>query len=237
MDYNDLDAFLAEDEKRFSEQEEKWNKQKEKLRGKRAEESAETVAVTADTVAWTCQSIKTVLEGKLDAARKDHDQVDVEKERDKKDVTYKIIILFGACLLYPLMMKIFSSAEAHFKIVLSLAFMLIGAFVIIWTLREFLNSVTKFLIRGRRRADKLEVDGLKILTYDHEKILIEEQILRINKFLKEEQELERRSENNGGLSDTDYERLQVLKYVDRQLYAGYTRDFTFMGYLRGIIGK
>ena len=128
MDYNDLDAFLAEDEKRFSEQEEEWNKQKEKMREKRAEESAETVAVTADTVAWTCQSIKTVLEGKLDAARKDHDQVDVEKERDKKDVTYKIIILFGACLLYPLMMKIFSSAEAHFKIVLSLAFMLIGAF-------------------------------------------------------------------------------------------------------------
>ena len=237
MDYDDLNAYLAEDEKRLADQEEEWNKLKETLREKRAEAGAENASVHADTVAWAGQHIKDTLERKLVTAHEDLKQVDVERERDKTDIAYRIIILFGACLIYPLLMMIFSGMEDHFRIVLRIAYALIGAFAIFWTARELLNSVTKYLIRGRKKADKLVIDGLKILTYDHEKILIEEQILRINKFLKEEQELERRAENNGGLSDTDFERLNVLKYVDRQLYNGYTKDFTFWGYLHGIIGK
>ena len=236
MDYNDLDAFLAEDEKRLAEQEEEWNKQKDKLRANRAEAGAETVSVHADTVAWTGQNIKNKLEGKLDIAHADLNQVEVERERDKTDIFYRILFLVGACLVYPALMAIFSGMDVTFKMILRYVYMFFGAVAILWTLREFLNSLIKYVVRGRNRADKLLVNGLKILTYDHEKALVEDQILRINKFIKEEQELERRSENNGGLSDADFERLQVLKFTDRQLYNGFTKDFTFMEYLRAIIG-
>ena len=237
MDYNDLNAFLAEDEKRFAEQEVEWNKQKEKLRELRTEENAKTVAVNGDTVVWTCQSIRTALEGKLNAAHADLDQVDVERERDKTDIFYRVLFLAGAFLVYPILMAIFTGMDVTFQRALKYAYMGMGAFAVIWTLRELLNAVTKYVVRGRKKADNLVIDGHKVLTYAHEKTLVEEQILRINKFLKEEQELEHRSERNGGLSDTDFERLQVLKYVDRQQYKGYTKEFTFWGYLRGIAGK
>ena len=237
MGYDDLDAFLAKDEKRLAEQEEEWNKQREKLRESRAEAGAETVSVHGDTVVWTGQNIKNTLEGKLEKAHADLNQVDVEQERDKTDVCYKILFLAGGCMVYPVLMLIFSGMDDTFRLVLKYVYMFFGAVAIFWTMREFLNSLTKYVVRGRKRADKLLVNGLKILTYNHEKMLIEEQILRINRFVKEEQELERRSENNGGLSDADYERLQALKYVDRELYNGYTRDFTFMEYLRATIGK
>ncbi|MBR4813364.1 MAG: hypothetical protein IKZ69_05610 [Lachnospiraceae bacterium] len=235
MDYDDLNAFLAEDEKRLAEQEEEWNKQKEMLREQRAVAGAETVSVNADTVAWTGENIKNALEGKLNAAHADLIQVDVERERDKTDIFYRVLFLAGACLVYPVLMLIFSGMDSTFKMVLKYAYMLMGAVAVIWTLRELLNAITKYVVRGRKRADKLLVDGMKILTYNHEKILIEEQILRINRFIKEEQELEYRSECNGGLSDTDYERLKVLKYTDRDLYHGYTKEFTFMEYLRAIL--
>ena len=77
------------------------------------------------------------------------------------------------------------------------------------------------------------IKSYKVVSYEKEKYLLEEQIVWITKFIREAERLERRSERNSGLPLAKFERLNILQYVQRRpVLSGWTKDFTCGEYVR-----
>lgn len=234
MNYDDLDEFLAEDEKKLAEQEAAWEEERARLREER-KGTVGKVEVNEETVAWTAESVRKKLTDKIESARKDIDQVEVDKQRDRSDVCYRILIFIGACLIFPVIKWLLPQPQGF--TVLYLFYGLGAAFAILWTGRELLNSITVFWVRGRLKPANMSIKGMKVLTYEQEVTVCEERVVKINKYLDEVKELMRRSELRGGLSNVVFERLSSLQFAGAKEKDKFITTFTAMQAFRALFEK
>lgn len=234
LDYDELDAFLAEDEARYAKEKEAWEEERAKIREERAEE-AELDALH-ETVAWKAETVKDVLEKALEEARKDIAQVDKEKGRDRVDIAYRILFFIGALLIYPILKRIFGGMAKGFGIL----FVLYGlmAFVAIFvTTMGLLDSLVLYFGRSRLK-NYPRVNGCKILTYDLEQQAAEERAAKIYRNMREVDEIVKRSELRGGLTEHEFEHLKALQYPVAGLKTQeYIKHYNFVGFVEGLFGR
>ncbi len=234
MDYDELDAFLAADEARYAKEKEAWEAERAKLREERAEEAE--LEAFHDSVVWKAETVKNALEMKLQEARKDIEQVNIEKNRDRVDIAYRILFFCGALCVYPLCRFIFGGMARGFGVLW--VFYGLAAFAAIFvTTMQLLDSLVLYFGRSRLK-NYPKINGCKILTYDLEQQEAEERAAKVAKNINEADELVKRSELRGGLSGQEFEHLQALQYPSGGMKKEeYIKHYNFVGFVEGLFGR
>lgn len=194
-------------------------------------------AIPYEFVEWVAQDVKKRLETLIKSAKENIDYIELERKRDEDDASYHLLLFLGACFLYPTVFLIFSSMSKAFKTVLLPVFCVICISAVVVTGRGFLNAITNFCIKDSSREESSLIVKTKILTYKKEKSFYEEQMLRVNRFIREVENIRHLSEMKGQLSKADFERLQSLRYIQIEKINGYSKSITFFEFFSSLLGK
>jgi len=218
MIIDELDMILAAGEREMSKHDNPLAEEREKADEENAQVQENNIVYPHDSVLLEATTIRESIEGKITAARKDFQQVDVERERNKKSVLYKAGFVVGAIMLYPILYSIFvGNTQNSVKATLSLIFGLACLAVVFVMAREFTRALLTHLARSREDASFVKNYGYPVLSYEKEKEELEDRAAKLIRIKNECDELVRRSERNGGLTDTEYARLSSLKVLDYEI--------------------
>ena len=189
--------------------------------------------VDPEMVAWTAKAVYQKLRIQIDSVREDIAHVDVERKRNKEDITATMMVVFVAIIAITFLLLSTIAMYTGFGLVLLAVYGAGGAIVLFFTGRKLADAITKHYVRERERPYQVFIKSYKVVSYEQEKFLLEEQIVWITKFLREAERLERRSERNFGLPLARFERLNILQYVQRKpVLSGWTKDFTCGEYVK-----
>lgn len=189
--------------------------------------------VDPEMVAWTAKAVYQKLGMRIDSVREDIAHVDVERKRNQEEITAKMMVFFIAIIVITFLLLSTIYMYLGFGLVLLAVYGAGGAIVLFFTGRKLADAITKHYVRERDRPYQVVIKSYKVVSYEQEKFLLEEQIVWITKFLREAERLERRSERNSGLPLAKFERLNILQYVQRRpVLSGWTKDFTCGEYVR-----
>jgi len=191
--------------------------------------------VSAESVEWTAEAVHTRLGNAKEDLRKNILQVDRDMQRDKKQIIVDLLMLCGSLLFIPLL-KVFSvSMFRGFDTVVGGLLGIIWLALILWFLYRLLNSTATYVYRSLERKKALTLDGIELLTYEMERQKYEERILEVNKIIKEAEQIARKAENRGVLSEAEYERLSMLRHYTPHAIKVFETKLTLWKLLRACI--
>ncbi|MCR5376983.1 MAG: hypothetical protein K6E71_09575 [Lachnospiraceae bacterium] len=189
--------------------------------------------VDSEMVAWTAKAVYQKLGMRIDSVREDIAHVDVERKRNQEEITAKMMVFFIAIIVITFLLLSTIGMYKGFNAVLFGVYCAGGAVLLFFTGRGLADAATKHFVRDKERPYPVVIKSYKVVSYEKEKYLLEEQIVWITKFIREAERLERRSERRGGLPLAKFERLNILQYVQRKpVLSGWTKDFTCGEYVR-----
>lgn len=189
--------------------------------------------VDPEMVAWTAKAVYQKLGMRIDSVREDIAHVDVERKRNEEDITAKMMVFFIAIIVITFLLLSTIGMYKGFNAVLFGVYCAGGVVLLFFTGRGLADAATKHFVRDKERPYPVVIKSYKVVSYEKEKYLLEEQIVWITKFIREAERLERRSERNSGLPLAKFERLNILQYVQRRpVLSGWTKDFTCGEYVR-----
>ncbi len=198
------------------------------------ENNASPGFVPADSVEWAAQDVLIRLEHAKEAEKEKIKQVDRVRKQDETDTAIKLLVMLGVVTVAGVLYVVFNSMYRGFHEVLMPVLFIVGALALIWTGRDFLNALTIFLLRDRSGASKPKQKSyITIATYEQEKIHYEEEILKINARIREVEAVRNRARNRDSVSDSDYQRIQLLRFYRANACPGSISGISFWDVIRG----
>ena len=211
IDYNELDAMLAQEEEKYTAEEEKKRLEKEQLELEGlSEEELEYIEDRTEFDRSRAEKVRSRIELYLEAARKDYDHIPTEIRNARQDMLGYIFAWLFHTAGYPFLYMKMSNLYNAIPLVI------LGFFWIFYTGKfglKVLNVMTNYrVLTGKKRVSQY-VEEARILTFEKKREHALQKIHAAKERLTALEVFERKIEARRGLSEAEIEEMNALARI------------------------